>query len=117
MERTPSEHVEAIKSLCISLEEESLIKAAEVNDWGRFSNFDVHIAPVEHTRHTTRQIKALVKRKLKGTGAHLRNIFPPIAQYEWDSIEKKSKKVGYDRSFWVIDIDYYKYDLETNSFH
>lgn len=116
MERTPEEHIEAIKEVCANLEKEPLILAVDINDWGRFSNFELHVLPSEHTRHTTRQLTALIKRHLKGTGARLRMIFPPIAQYEWDGIEKKKKKVGYDRAFWGVDVDYREYDIESNSF-
>lgn len=116
MERTPQEHIDAIKALCADLEQEKLIEAIDINDWGRYSNFDLHIVPSEHTRHTTRQLKALIKRHLKGTGAHLREVFPPIAQYEWDSIERKQKKTGYDRIFWAVDVDFREYDIESNSF-
>ena len=116
MERTPEEHVELIKSLCEELEKDPMIKAVDLNDWGRFSNFDVHIVPTEHTRHTTRQLKALVKKALKGTGAHLREVFPPTAEYRWCSVFRRSELVGYDRTFWAFDIDFREYFEEVNRF-
>lgn len=117
MPKTPDDHIGAMKSFCADLESHVLIEAAQINDWGRFSNFDIHVLPSAHDRHTTRRLTALIKRRLKGTGAHLRDVFPPTAQYEWDNIEKRNRKVGYDRSFWVFDIDFMKYDKETNSFN
>lgn len=116
MNLTPDEHVDAIKTLCEKLSADPMIKSAEINDWGRFSNFDVHIVPMEHNRHTTRKLKAAVKKALAGTGAHLRDVFPPTAEYRWCSVNRKNELIGYDRCFWAFDIDYFEYDPEINRF-
>lgn len=116
MEGTPENHVEEMKALCEKLASDPMIKSAEINDWGRFSNFEIHIVPARHTRHSTVQLKALVNKAIKNTGSHLRDVFPPVAKYEWDSIERKNKLIGYDRNYWGFDIDYQEYDPENNQF-
>lgn len=116
MPATPEEHISAMKALCETLRSHPAIEDIGINDWGRFSNFDIHIVPAEHNRHTTRKLKALVKKALRDSGAHLRDVFPPTAQYRWCNIARKNELIGYDRCFWAFDIDYNDYDIDTNSF-
>lgn len=115
MSETTPEQIAAIKALCTTLG--PTVKEATVNDWGRFGNFDIFVTPVEHTRHTTVKLIALVKKSLP-KGAHLRQCFPPTAVREsWSTHgERFSRKSGYDRSYWVFDIDFQYYDPESNRF-
>ena len=43
--KTTEEQIEKIKALCFELSVNENINDAEVNDWGRFGNFDVHVYP------------------------------------------------------------------------
>lgn len=113
---TPDEHIESMKALCETLAANETIRSAWVDDWGRYSNFAVMVVPMHHDRHTTNRLKALVKRELRGTGAHLRECFPPEPEVIWNSCEQRREIRGYNRDFWSFDVDYREYDAASNSF-
>lgn len=112
---TPDSHIAAMREFCAKLENEGLVAAAHVDDWGRYSNFSVHIVPLKHDRTTTSRLKALVRKRLPGE-AHLRECFGPDPIYERNSYTRTSTLRGYTRNFWVFDVDYQDYDPETNRF-
>ncbi|MDO8415258.1 MAG: hypothetical protein Q7S87_03485 [Agitococcus sp.] len=113
MTQTTQSQIEAVRSFCEGLPN-SVVKEAHVNDWGRFGNFEVFIVPKAATRHTTRQLAALVKKMLP-KGAQLRACFPPDPVITKD-FEGRTKVTGYARPYWALDIDYQIYDAESNRF-
>lgn len=112
---TTDEQIEAMRSMCRTLEEDALVKEARVDDWGRFGNFSILIWPQQHDRSTTTRLKALVRKALP-KGAHLREVFGPDPIRDYNPYSRTSKIVGYSRKFWAIDIDYQAFCPETNSF-
>jgi len=113
MSQTTQEQIDAMKTFCEQLDK-SVVKAAHVDDWGRYGNFTVMITPVEHTRQTTNKLKALVRKGMPA-GAHLRECFAPEAQYE-SRYGGGRRRTGYNRSYWTFDIDYQTYHAGSNSF-
>lgn len=110
---TTEAQIEAMRELCLTLEQNPAIRAAHVDDWGRFGNFTIMVTPVEHTRQTTQQLKRFVSTAMPD-GAHLRQCFGPDPVYERRFGERR--RVGYARDFWVFDIDHQAYCAATNSF-
>lgn len=119
---TPQEHVSAIKNLAKKIESNEYISSCIVDDWGRFSNFQVIVEVTDEVFATankgilTRKINAVFDNLLKETGAHRRETFSPEAYRKWCPYEKKMKTTGYDRDFWMVDIDFNHFNAETNSF-
>lgn len=120
--RTPDDHINAVKALAEKIKSEAFIANCIVDDWGRFSNFQLMVAVDKHEFNTvskgilTRKINAVFDRILKETGAHRRETFSPIANYRWCGYEKKRILEGYDRTYWVVDIDFHKFNAASNSF-
>lgn len=112
---TEQSHIDAMRNFCTELESEGLVKSAHVDDWGRYSNFTVHIVPLSHDRTTTTRLKALVGKRLPKE-AHLRECFGPDPVREYDSYLQTTKLRGYSRRFWVFDVDYQTYHPTSNSF-
>jgi hypothetical protein len=112
MTQTTETQIAAIKALCKNLL--PAVKTADVNDWGRFGNFDIMVTPLEHTRHTTTRLKAMV-RKLLPPGAHLRHCFAPTA-IRASQGSRHYNTQGYDCDYWSFDIDFQVYDSTSNSF-
>ena len=115
---TTEEQVIQMRALCQRLEQSLYVKSAHVDDWGYYGNFSVHIVPTFHDRFTTARLKALVNRNLKETQSHLRDCFSPdpVLEYvdEWSG--RRRVVTGYQRNYWVFDIDYQKYNASTNRF-
>lgn len=112
---TTEDQIDAMRSMCSTLEANDLLDYAYVDDWGRFGNFQIMVKPKKHDRHSTRKIASLVKKSLP-KGAMLREIFGPDPIREYDSWTRKTVIVGYSRKFWVVDIDYQEYKPESNTF-
>lgn len=115
MQRTPDEHIEAVKALCERVAHDPQIKSCYVDDWGRFSNFQVILYPAVLDRGTTARLKALLRKQLP-QGSQLREMHGPDRVREWDRYERRYRNMGYSRKFWMVDIDYQAYNPETNSF-
>lgn len=111
---TTATQIEAVRALCQALEANPDIKAAHVDDWGRYGNFTIMVTPKEHTRSTTQRLKRLVGAALP-EAAHLRDCFGPDPVYE-RRYGGRRVKVGYTRKFWAFDIDFQRYCPATNSF-
>jgi hypothetical protein len=111
---TTQEQIAAIRQMCEDLPS-ALIRSAWVNDWGRFGNFDVFLTPHTHTRSTTNQLKAAIKKALPG-GAVLREIFSPDPIREYDHYRQRTRLVGYECDYWSVDIDFEHYDPHSNRF-
>lgn len=104
--RTPPEHVSAIRAMCERLVGEE-VELARVDDWGRFSNFALYVRPRRADRHTTRRLRALVRKALP-SGAHIRSITPP---------RRGSSRSAVGRcGDWCVDIDFHYYDQQSNTF-
>lgn len=112
---TTQDQIDAMREFCGTLEQESLIKEARVDDWGRDGNFQIIVTPHEHNRTTGSRLCALVRRNLP-KGACMREAFGPDPIREWNPYTRKYKTRGYQRSFWVVDIDYQIYDANSNRF-
>lgn len=112
---TTEDQIEAMRSMCGTLEKNELVESASVDDWGRWGNFQILVTPSTHDRHTTSRIKALVRKSLP-KGAHLREVFGPDPIKDYNPYTRTTKITGYSRKFWVIDIDYQEFFPETNSF-
>lgn len=115
--RTPEDHVSEIESLCVKLQESPLVESAMINDFGRYSNFDIFVVPTQKDSKTTNSLKKLVRDTIKELQlkCKLRQANPA----------RKTKEVVWsygiaepvwDRNYWSFDIDYNSYDASTNSF-
>lgn len=114
---SPQKHIDEMKAFAEELCKHPLINHAWIDDWGNFSNFTLIISiEGERKPSTTNSLKAIVRKALKKTPAHLRDCFPPEPQREWDRFEQKMVTVGFHDSDWKFDIDYQSFDPGTNSF-
>lgn len=111
---TTQEQIDSMREMCEAMAKADLVQDATVDDWGRFGNFQILLTPSNHDRFTTNRLKALVRKYLPN-GAMLRAIFGPDPIYEtyWPGCRKVK---GYERDFWVVDIDYQEYHAATNTF-
>ena len=109
--KTPDTHKEEMERLCEELEKSDLIEHALINDFGRYSNFDIHIYPVLTTTHITQRLKGLVSKAIKELSLNVKmnDVFPAIRK-------KTEFRIEYDRSFWAFDLDYNSFDRSTNTF-
>lgn len=116
MTTTPAQ-VDGVKEACRLLAQQPGIKAAMVDDWGRFGNFTVFVTPQTPNRHTTRRLRSQVKLALTNAGcsAHVRKVFAPDPVRRRDA-DGRLKVVGYARAAWTVDIDYQTYDPNSNTF-
>lgn len=112
---TPSSHIEAMKAMCESIAQDPQVKACLVDDWGRFSNFQIMIYPTVLDRTTTNRLRAVLRKHMP-QGAHLREMFGPSLVREWDRYSRVYRNIGYSRKYWMVDIDYHEYDPEANHF-
>jgi len=114
---TPTHHIEATKQACAKIEAEHPEITAQVDDWGRFSNFSVLVGlrGWDKTKPlpagTTKRLRAIVLEAFGQAGAHIRTVFPPEMR------RTRGVFAGYDRAFWGFDIDYQRFDPQMNSFH
>lgn len=116
---TPIEHIEAMKSVADNIKEKhDFITSAHIDDWGCYSNFTliIEVMPETWNKGTTRKLNGIVKQAIQDSGSHLRDTFPPEAIRKWDSIEEKTKIVGYHANYWKFDIDFQNYDPYSNTF-
>lgn len=104
--RTPPEHVNAIREMCERLVGEE-VELACVDDWGYFSNFVLYVRPRRADRHTTRRLRALVRKALP-EGAHIRSITPPRQGCTRTTIGRCGD--------WCVDIDFHWHDQQSNTF-
>ena len=113
---TPSHHIEAARQACAKIEAEHPEVTAQVDDWGRFSNFSVFVGlrVWDRTRPippgTAKRLRAIVREAFGQAGAHIRAVFPPEMR------RKRGVFAGYDQRFWGFDIDFQRFDAQTNSF-
>lgn len=112
---TPEEHKDEMERLCEEIKKSPLINDAIINDFGRYSNFDLHIYPDLEIPYITQKVKKIVADaistlKLKCT---LSQCFPAerLKKANW-----RTGKKDFTRSFWAFDIDYNQYNKEQNSF-
>lgn len=117
---TTPEQITAMRALAEMIQADPSIEEAIVDDWGRHGNFQLAITPVQKDRYATRRLRGLINRHLKGSGAHLRDIFGPDPIRERvfvdHSLRFEPRVVGYSRDFWMVDIDFEVYDPEANLF-
>ena len=126
MTKTTEEQVKKIQALVFELSVNENVDRAEINDWGRFGNFDVHVYPkMEKTSVGTyrlsnkkrfvsikKQLKIIIK---KYDGVILREIHEPDRKDIYDP--NLSKNIGgCVRNYLSIDLDYQEYNSETNTF-
>jgi len=113
---TPSHHIEAARQACAKIEAEHPEVTAQVDDWGRFSNFSVFVGlrGWDRTRPippgTTKRLRVIVLEAFGQAGAHIRAVFPPEPR------RQRGVFAGYNHAFWGFDIDYQRFDAHTNSF-
>jgi hypothetical protein len=116
---TSPEHIEAMKSIAQDIQQNNdFITSAHIDDWGRYSNFAliIEVTPEAWNKGTTRRLNGILKRTLESKDAHLRDTFPPEAIRKWDSVEERTKIVGYHADYWKFDIDFMSYSPNTNTF-
>ena len=119
---TPQAHIDVMRTIAEKIEANEHISGCIVDDWGRFSNFQLIVEVDANTFRTTnkgiltRKVSAMFDNLLKGTGAHRRNTFAPTARREWCSYDEKMKTVGYDRTYWMVDVDFHNFDASENAF-
>ena len=119
---TPQEHIDAVRELAAKIEVADGISGCIVDDWGRFSNFQIIVdvdSPVFRNTNKgilTRKINAMIDKALKDTGAHRRSTHAPEARRVWCSYDQKKKITGYNRTYWMVDIDFHNFDAANNSF-
>lgn len=112
---TTQDQIECMREMASALKKlPDQVSSAHVDDWGKFGNFSMRVKPAVHSRSTTLRLKALVRRHLP-PGAHIREIFSPVAKYQ--SSGGHRAKCGYDTPYWTFDIDFQVYDPETNRFY
>lgn len=111
MSETTDTQIDEMKALAERLERDPMVDTAWIDDWGRNGNFTLMITPTVWDRTATNRLRGLVKRYLKTTDAHFREVFPPeLIGKSWDG------KRQYHANFWKFSIDYQTYHLATNSF-
>jgi hypothetical protein len=119
---TAEDHVEQIKALANLLSQDRMVSKASLDDWGRYSNFSLCIAPNSPDRFTTNRLKGLVGRLMakEGIKAKVRGVIVPERKYEqvYDYRAEKwiKKPSGYVRAYWMFDIDYQDFNAATNQF-
>lgn len=111
---TTQEQIESVRLLCNSLPID-LVKAAWVDDWGRFGNFSICVRPLTHDRSTTLRLKAAIAKALP-VGSSMEGVYGPDPVREYNRWTKTTKTVGYSRSFWMVDINFQKYHADLNRF-
>jgi hypothetical protein len=99
---TTEEQVEAVKKLCKDLEAVEHVEAAWVNDWGRYSNFNIRFTKRKVRGVTYRHILNKLRAMCKERGMTLRAYFTPHPKDYHQSCS--------------ADIDFLKYDPEANRF-
>lgn len=107
--RTPTEHVEAMKSMCETLAGRG-VESAVVDDWGFFSNFQVVVRMRAGSRLGGARLKALIERSLPD-GAHVR----AVTARRLRPAKRGDVRAGSNRA-WFVDIDFQKYDPQSNTF-
>lgn len=114
--KTPEDHKEQVESLCEKLKESDLVEDAMINDFGRYSNFDIFVFPTSKDGATTKKLKALINRTIKALGlkCQISKSFPSQRKYKTYFGQRVND--GWTKSFWQFDIDYNSYDAASNSF-
>lgn len=114
--KTPEEHRNEIELLCEEIKKSPLVDDAIINDFGRYSNFDIHIYPVLKGERITLSLKSIVTKAIKSLKLNCKkgSVFPAYKKYE--TVFSDRRFVGYDRSYWAFDVDYNSYDKGSNTF-
>lgn len=112
---TPEEHKDEMERLCEEIKKSSLVNHVIINDFGRYSNFDIHIYPDLEIPYLTQKLKkvvsdAILKLELK---CSISECFPAK---RLKIINPQTRNNFFNRSFWAFDIDYNQYDRASNSF-
>lgn len=121
---TPTEHIEAMRAAAERIQNIDFIHNCIVDDWGRYSNFQLIVYVKDDAfKNTnkgllTRRIKKAFNDALKDTGAHLREIFSPTPIYRNIGGTSYGKRIvdRYDRTYWMVDVDFKQYNKESNFF-
>lgn len=107
---TPQSHIDAVRTMCATIKAHPAIKDVVLNDWGRFSNFEVFVYPHQVGGVTAAAMVRRVVAAAVPRSARVRQVFSPTPVYRW------GRKAGYDRDFYAVDVDFHHYDVETNRF-
>lgn len=117
MTATTPVQIELMQSVCKSLTKNPLVQSAVVDDWGRFGNFTLMVTPSVSFPYATQRLKGAVRQALKSVTdnqAHLRQCFGPDPVYSYEDGHRV--RVGFNRTYWVMDVDFFQYDPCSNSF-
>lgn len=125
--KTTEEQIHAVKRFAAELSKLDCMNDAEINDWGRFGNFDLHVYPKmdfieKHGLYRLsnkmrfpsilKQIKIVLK---KYPDIKLREYYLPDRRDIYDKDEQRNIS-GLIRQYVSLDLDYLDYDSETNTF-
>ncbi len=113
---TSDTQVQAMRALCGALVSDAgLVRAAYINDWGRFGNFELFVVPQIHDRNSTVRLKAAIRRQLPA-GATLRCIRSPEAIRDRNPWTGRTVTRGYRHNHWSVDVDFSPYHEGINRF-
>lgn len=123
---TSKKQVQMIENICIEIETHPNVSNCQINDYGKYGNFDIFIEPKEMKRTNTNVFKSLVNKAIQkitkenGDGIDIPEIrtyyAPYVTKREWCYHTEKSVIKCYDKKYWTFDIDFNQYDKESNSF-
>lgn len=115
--RTPEAHVAAVRAAMAKVAKLPFVKQAWVDDWGRYSNFSCFATVATAARYgrarggrytTLAEPQGLLKIKAAILES-LREAFP-------DEGKVRIRSVSRNGDCYNLDIDFYVYDAETNTF-
>jgi len=99
-ERTPEAHVQTVLQLCIELRAHPSVKDAWLNDYGRYSNFDVWVE--RKWRKQYRAAERIIRDFCRKNKMIVRNFHRPHPKDHHQSLQ--------------VDIDFRSYDPGSNTF-
>ena len=125
--KTKDKQIKAVKKIVEEISKLDCIVDAEINDWGRFCNFDVHVYPKTDfiAKHGLYRLsnKMRFPSVIKQIKQVLKN-YPDIKLREYHLPDRKDiydrdtqRNVGgIIRNYLSLDLDYLDFDKEQNIF-
>ena len=102
---TRQEHINIMQAMCAALnsDESGLVRKAWVHAWGRYTDFEVRVTPMQYDGMTTRRLKTLVA-KCTPKGVILKARVTPTPQHAdyWENGKLTKRIASYSPEYWTF---------------
>jgi hypothetical protein len=124
---TTEEQIETINKVTAEIAKIDCVNDAEINDWGRFGNFDLHVYPKMDLLSEYGLFRLSNKMRFPSVLKQIRLVLKKYPEIKFREHHLPDRKDVYDsniqknvsglvRNYMSLDLDFMDYDETTNTF-